>query len=378
MVEIIYIQFIRNLWNKLRKQKCDLVKINLILVITFTFIRCTAEYKKSYEYKEIEVNYFNTKDNIKLSGTLTMPHSNKPVPAVLLIQGSGPYGRDEKIGRHRIFKVMAHHLSKNGIAVLRTDKRGCGKSGGNHVFGDIENFVEDGFAGVKFLKKFEGVDSNKIGLIGHSLGGLIAPSMAVQSSDIKFIVSMGTTGLWGRDALYSQNELWAKSSGVPEKEFANIKNLCYRMYDLLMMDTVTIREEKEFIEIHNKLAKYLDKDLRDVFYPGPAKVAFYYFRKPEFQKSFQLDPSKIWNRVKCPTLLLRGELDHHVSAESHQRIVEALKDGGNLKYENVILQNHNHIFQSCRTGRPSEVQIINEAISKKALNIITNWITSII
>ena len=345
-----------------------------IINIAIAFIGCTGEYQKIYKYKEIEVSYYNTKDNIKLSGTLTMPETKNTVPAVLLLQGSGPHDRDEKIGRHKIFAVMAHYLAKSGIAVLRTDKRGCGLSEGRYVFCDIENFAADAFAGMNFLKKTQGIDVEKIGLIGHSLGGLIASSMASQSSDIQFIVSMATTGLWGRDIIYDQNELWAKSSGVDPIEFENIKNLCYRMYDLMIMDTVTIKEENEFISIYNGLSQYLDEELRSSFYSKPAKDAFYNIRKPEFRKSFQIDPVEIWTKVQCPTLLLRGSLDHNVSANNHQMIAEALKSGGNLKVENVLLKNHNHFFQACKTGRPSEIQTINEAISQEALSTITDWI----
>ena len=113
---------------------------------------------------------------------------------------------------------MANHLAKNGIAVLRTDKRGCGRSEGKYVFCDVENFVEDAFTSINYLKTNTYIDTGNIGVIGHSLGGLIAASMAKQqSSDINFIVSMASTGFWGRDILYDQNRLWAKIFWSPRK-----------------------------------------------------------------------------------------------------------------------------------------------------------------
>lgn len=354
------------------------IKRSPLLALALIAVGCSSDHSENHRYREIEAEYFNTQDNIKLCGTLTMPRTDTPVPAVLLLQGSGPHDRDETIGRHKIFKTMAHHLAKKGIAVLRADKRGVGRSEGEFVFGDIESFAEDAFAGIEFLRGIDGIDTNKIGLIGHSLGGMIAASMAGRTSDIRFVVSMASTGSWGRDAIWGQNELWAKSSGVPDEEFEHIKELSYRMYDLLMMEAATKREEDEFVEIYEELAQYLDEDLRTVFYPGQPRKAFHYFRKPGFQKSMQLDPGTLWGRVKCPTLIIWGSLDHHVSGRSNQRVVEALEEGGNPHYTSVILENHNHHFQSCRTGRPAEVERINEDISKEALDTIIDWIKSIL
>jgi pimeloyl-ACP methyl ester carboxylesterase len=351
--------------------------VNLFLAIALCVIGCSHDNDASYRYREIEVEYLNTKDDIKISGTLTVPTSDTPVPAVLLLQGSGPHDRNEMIGRHKIFKVLARHLAQKGIAVLRSDKRGCGKSEGEFIFGDIESFAEDGFAGIEFLRDIDGVDSSSIGIIGHSLGGMIAARMAGSSSDIRFVVSMASTGSWGRDAIWGQNELWARSSGVPEEEFENIKELSYRMYDLLMMDTATIEEEDEFVVIYEELALYLDEDLRAVFYPGQPRKAYHYFRKPGFQKSMQLNPAILWKQVKCPTLIIWGSLDHHVSERSNQLIIEALEKGGNPHCTSVILENHNHHFQLCRTGRPAEVQAIDKDISKEALDTITDWIIPI-
>ena len=165
-----------------------------------------------------------------------------------------------------------------------------------------------------------------------------------------------------------------KYSGVPENEFENIKNLCYRLYDIALMDTVTSNEESEFIDVYNSLTHYLDNDLRYSFYPKPAMTVFKAMRSPQFQKSFQIDPIEAWSQVKCGALLLRGSLDYNVSEESQQIIFDALKQGGNTDVTNLILDKHNHHFQRCISGRPSEVQSIDESISKETLTIITNWI----
>ena len=352
--------------------------ITYIAVIGFLLSSgCSSRDRGDYSYNEIEVEYLSSVDNIMLAGTLTMPQSNKPVPGVILIQGSGPHERDQQIGKHRIFRDITHHLSKKGFAVLRTDKRGCGHSEGKYVFGDIENFTEDGFSGIEFLSNYPGIDSDNIGIIGHSLGGLIAAKMATQSDKIHFIVSMASSGYWGRDALFEQNMQWAKLSGVSQKEFGHIRELCNRTYEIWMLDSVTAEGEQEYEMIYSALAQYLDEELRNIYYPEPAQKVLHYYRQPEFQKAFQMDISKIWAGVQCDVLLLKGSLDHNVSDRSSDMIEEYLRSGGNSRYQSIILKNHNHHFQHCKTGRPSEVQEIDEAISSRALSSLTEWIISV-
>jgi len=349
-----------------------------ILLITgmlvITLMACNSDPRYNYRFDEKDISYLNKNDGIKLSGTLTMPLSESPVPAVLLVQGTGPHDRDETIGRHKLFKVLAHHLAKKGVAVLRTDKRGCGRSEGKYVFCDIENFVDDGFVGVEYLKSQSAINKSNIGIVGHSLGGLIAANMAKESQDISFIVSLASTGFWGRDILYDQNKLWARYSGVSEDDFDDIKSLCFRMYDLALQDTVTTNEEIEFATVYNRLTQYLDDDLRNSFYPKPAEIVLKTMRTPAFQESFQIDPGETWRGISCKTLLLRGSLDHNVSEESNRKIIDELTAGGNIDVTSIFLENHNHHFQYCKSGRPSEVQSIKETISKKSLNTITSWI----
>ena len=193
----------------------SLFVLGCLSIIGLPLLSCTSSHH--FAYDEIEVEYHNAQDGVKLAGALTLPDTEKRVPAVLLIQGSGPYDRNEQIWGHRVFEVIAQHLAKRGIAVMRADKRGTGQSGGKYVFFDIENFTEDAFAGVRFLQNQERIDARHIGLIGHSLGGLIAPIMAAQSEDIAYVVLMAAPGLWGKKTFYHQNKLWAEISGVPQQ-----------------------------------------------------------------------------------------------------------------------------------------------------------------
>lgn len=149
---------------------------------------------KPYPYTEEEVVYENKEAGIKLAGTLTLPQSEGPFPAVILITGSGQQNRDEEVFGHRPFLVLSDYLTRQGIAVLRVDDRGIGGSTGNFSQATTEDFAGDVLAGVEFLKNRPEINPDQIGLIGHSEGGLIAPMVAVKSPDIAFIVLMAPLG----------------------------------------------------------------------------------------------------------------------------------------------------------------------------------------
>lgn len=149
--------------------------------------------QKPYPYNEEEVAYQNELAGIKLAGTLTTPKSAGPFPAVILITGSGAQNRDEEIFGHRPFLVLADYLTKLGIAVLRVDDRGIGGSGGNISQSTSEDFAGDVIAGIKFLKNRKEINAKKIGLIGHSEGGIIAPMIAAKTYEVAFIILMAGT-----------------------------------------------------------------------------------------------------------------------------------------------------------------------------------------
>jgi len=354
------------------KLKYEFVNKSIFLFIAVFFFACSTN---DFKTKSEDISFLNKKDGIKLLGTISKPIGNKKFPAVLLIQGSGALNRNEEVFGHKPFKILAEYLSKNGIAVLRFDKRGCGESEGKYIFMDIDNFVEDALEGINFLKNTEGIDSNNIGLIGHSLGSLISCKTAILSKDVQFIVSLAGPGLWGKDILYHQNKLWAKCSGVLESEYENIKALSYRIFDIIMSDSLSEMEKREFEKIYFKLANYFDDDLRQIFYPGPVEKALFAFRTKEFRKSLNINPTQVWNKVDCSVLAINGSLDYQISAEENlEAIKNALISGGNNNIDLYILYGHNHMFQRCITGKPTETIKIKETISPQTLDLVTKWI----
>src|SRR5579864_3260943 len=157
--------------------------------------------KKPYPYREEEVTYQNRPAGIELGATLTMPQGKGPFPAVVLITGSGPQDRNEAILGHRPFLVLADYLTRKGIAVLRADDRGVGKSTGDFNLATTADFATDTEAGVAYLKTRPEIDTRKIGLVGHSEGGVIAPMIAARNHDVAFIVMMAGTGVPGDEVI---------------------------------------------------------------------------------------------------------------------------------------------------------------------------------
>ena len=166
---------------------------------------------RPYPYDEEEVSYPNPKaEGVTLAGTLTLPKGSGPYPAVLLITGSGPQDRNEALLGHRPFLVLADYLTRREIAVLRVDDRGVAKSTGNFGTATSADFATDVVAEVAFLKAHKRIDPAKIGLAGHSEGGLIAPMVAANSPDVAFIVMMAGPGVPGEQILYEQGALIAR------------------------------------------------------------------------------------------------------------------------------------------------------------------------
>ena len=167
-------------------------------------LRRPQEPAKPYPYREEEVTFENRPAGINLAGTLTLPKSAGPFPAVILISGSGAQDRDEALAGHRPFLVLADYLTRQGVAVLRVDDRGVGGSTGDSLRATSSDFADDALAGVAYLKGRREIDTARIGLIGHSEGGLVAPLAATRSQDVAFIVLLAGPGLPGEQIIYLQ------------------------------------------------------------------------------------------------------------------------------------------------------------------------------
>jgi len=335
------------------------------------------EPKKPYPYDEEEVSYRNPKDNIKIAGTLTLPRGGGPYPVVLLITGSGSQDRNETIAGHHPFLVLADYLTRNGIAVLRVDDRGIGGTDLGSLSATSENFVEDVLAGVNFLKQRKGIDPKKIGLIGHSEGGMIAPMVAARSNDVSFIVLLAGPGQRGEDIVYSQTELILKAQGAHVDTTRHTLALTKRINAIVKTETDEKRIEQR---IGEEIAAY-DRTLPDLqkqlFEPaaGAVKASMPIYKSAWYRYFVMFDPQPVLKNVRVPVLALNGELDLQVPAKENLELIGVgLKAGGDKDVTLKLFPKLNHLFQTAQTGLPMEYGQIDETMSPEVLKTISDWI----
>jgi pimeloyl-ACP methyl ester carboxylesterase len=338
------------------------------------------EPKKPYPYREEEVVYKNKEAGVKLAGTLTLPPSGGPFPAALLIPATGPNDRDELIWGHRVFLVLADHLTRQGIAVLRVDDRGVGGSTGDFSTVTFESSADDALTGVHYLKTRSEIAPDRIGLIGHSYGGIVAPLVAAQSPDVAYIVLMAGVGTTLEEGMHLQTEAYYRLAGASEEAIALNRTINQRIFDVLRVekdDSVAERKISEILEeLNPQVAKLSEEDRRKVDVSYPLKLDSYKgFLSPSFRHDLSYDPKTALMKVKCSVLAIIGEKDKQVPPKPNlEEIEKALESGGNEDYVVKELPGLNHLFQTAETGAESEYTKIEETISPVALELMSGWI----
>ena len=341
------------------------------------------EPRPPYTYYEQEVFFPNVRDGIRLAGTLTIPESKGPFPAVVLITGSGPQDRNETVFGHKPFLVLADHLARLGIAVLRVDDRGVGESTGSFSEATSQDFAADALAGIEYLKTRKEIAHGKIGLLGHCEGGLIAPMAAAQSSDVAFVVMMAGPGLKGEQIVlgaggadcpggWMTDELVAENRAAQERIFAIIKEK-----DLGLSETKIRKEAEVFRDIAARIKTEAPESKKKTAEAVAAAIESQtqLLLSRWFRFYLMYDPRSALIKVKCPVLAINGERDIQVPAkENLEAIRQALESGGNKDYTVRMLPNLNHLFQTSQSGAISEYEQIEETLSVVALDTVSNWI----
>ncbi|MEI8086148.1 MAG: alpha/beta fold hydrolase [Paludibacter sp.] len=325
---------------------------------------------KPYSYYSEDLNFVNKKAGITLAGTLTLPKKVGVFPVVVLISGSGPQNRDEQLLGHKPFLVLSDYLTKNGIAVLRFDDRGTADSKGDFKTATSFDFATDVEAAVQYLKTRKEINKKKIGLIGHSEGGIIAPIVAGNSKDIAFIVLLAGTGIPGDQLLLLQQELIGKASGLSDLDIQKNKAINKGAFEIVRKSTNT---EKLKID----LTQYLKKNLKDTLNNKEdlVKSQVDQMTSPWMLNFLKYNPAIALEKVKCPVLALNGEKDLQVPAKINlEAIRKALAKAGNKNLTTKELPNLNHLFQECKTGAPSEYASIEQTFSPIALTEILKWL----
>ena len=328
------------------------------------------EPKAPYSYEVEEVVFQNTIDGISLAGTLTYPKKGADFPAVILISGSGPQDRNSELMNHKPFLVIADHLTRNGIAVLRVDDRGTAISEGNYNESGISNFVEDTKSALDYLKAHKKINRKQIGLLGHSLGGNIAPIVATErETEVAFIVLLAGSGIRGDEFMLLQKAAIERKVGVPEAVVAEAQLNMEGVY------TIILNSDRNKEQLQQKLTEYFTTQFGGMIPEQQVKTIAEQMSRPWFVDFIKFDPAPVLQKVDCPVLAINGENDLQVPAKENLEAIEkALSEGGNRDFQVKELESLNHLFQESETGLPNEYASIEQTFSPIALNIITEWI----
>ncbi|HEX8452692.1 MAG TPA: alpha/beta fold hydrolase [Longimicrobium sp.] len=327
------------------------------------------EPKRPFPYREEEVSFASV-PGVRIAGTLTLPQGRGPFPSAVLITGSGQQDRDESLMGHKPFLVLADYLTRRGIAVLRMDDRGEGRSTGDFGAATSADFANDVEAAVRFLAARSDVARNKIGLIGHSEGGVIAPMVATRSRGVAYVVMLAGTGIPGDSLLRLQGAAVLRSSGASEEMVRRQGEVQGRIF-------AAARAGRDSADAARRIRAVLTPQERAAGASSPDSIPapMRPLVGPWFRYFLGYDPRPALRRLTVPTLALNGSLDVQVPAKENLAAIDsALRAAGNRDYRVQELPGLNHLFQTARTGSPGEYATIEETMSPAALEAVASWI----
>ncbi|MDQ1090564.1 S9 family peptidase [Siphonobacter sp. SORGH_AS_1065] len=325
-----------------------------------------------------------TKNGITYGGTLSYPNQKGLVPAVILVSGTGPQDRDGTMGKFRFFADLAQYLNTRGIAVLRVDDRGVGKTSGNYNQSTTEDFAQDAEAGIDFLKMQPKVDPQKIGLIGHSEGGAVISIIGSRRRDVAFLVSMAGLGRKGLDALLKQNADLVAAAPIPEHDKKR-----YNEINGLMFQTVYANVNRDSLGLAKAIQQTYDTwKKKDDELVKSLGIEHDHFRFPIYSYTvqatgpwyryhIQYDPAQFLPNVQAPFLAINGDKDIYVSAQENlDNFKRLLQQGGNKDVTVKVFPGLNHQFLACQQCTPSEFASLKKQFPADVLSTIGDWIVA--
>lgn len=333
-----------------------------------------------YPYASTDVTYAcpdPAQKGATLAGTLTVPRGQGPFPAAILVTGSGPQDRDETLFGHKPFLVLADHLTRAGVAVLRVDDRNVGRSKGFTGTATSADLAGDVLAGLAFLAARPEVDPERVGLIGHSEGGLIAPLVATRApEDVAFVVLLAGPGVPGGEILALQAGDVFRDLGVAEEDVTRILGLRRALFALMTSgaeDEVLRAKIDELFEVELAATPAAK---RPPVPPATLKAQYAVQLLDPWVRFFVThDPRPVLAKVRCPVLAVNGTLDTQVPWELNlPEIARALAEGKNHDFAVRAFPGLNHLFQPAVTGKVPEYAEIEETFAPAALRAVSTWI----
>jgi pimeloyl-ACP methyl ester carboxylesterase len=325
---------------------------------------------KPYPYRSEDVSFASSDATATLAGTLTLPQGAGPFPAAVLVGGSGPMDRDETIAEHKPFLVLADFLTRRGLAVLRCDKRGIGQSTGNFASAAVTDLARDTQAALAYLKTRKEVDPQRLGVIGHSEGGILASFAATQASDANWVVLMAAPATTGERTLLRQSELLARGAGLPEEQITQSLDFNRKAY-------AAVRSEPDPASLTKRLQTLVEQSgLAAAVPPAALQAQLRMMTSPWFREFLDYDPLPTLEKLQCPVLALAGDRDLQVdSLENVPLLRKAYETSGNKDFTVVEMEGVNHLLQKAQSGMPALYGAIEETMAPEVLESVASWIT---
>lgn len=325
---------------------------------------------KPYGYKSEDIKFTNVKENFILSGTLTMPQGEGPFPAIVLVSGSGPQNRDEEIMGHKPFLVLSDFLTKMGFAVLRYDDRGTGESEGNFDKSTTYDLLSDAEAAFDYLKGREDINGDKIGIAGHSEGGIIATLMADSRKETAFVVLLAAPMIKGSDLIILQQEMIARGSGVPEEDISDYRSLNQSIMELIDQE----KEAADTIKLREMISAMIISATSGTANESISMAHAKQYTTPWMLFFLRFNPATALREVKVPILAIYGSKDLQVPSRVNKEAFNKNVIPSNKNVSVFEIEGLNHLLQEAETGLPKEYFSISHTISHKALNVIGEWL----
>jgi pimeloyl-ACP methyl ester carboxylesterase len=325
--------------------------------------------QKPYPYREEMVSFAAANGAVTLAGTLTLPPGDGPFAAAVLAGGSGPNDRDETTAGHKLFLVLADYLTRRGVAVLRYDKRGIAQSSGDFATAGLQDFAGDAASALNFLKSRKEVDAQRLGVIGHGEGAILAALAAKNTADVKWLALLGAPATSGERALLRQSELVARAGGLGEEQITQSLTFDRKAY-------AVVRGEKNAETAQRQLQALVEQSgLSPSMPPAAVQAQLHMMTSPWFREYLDYDPLPDLEKLKCPVLALAGDRDLQVdSLENVPLLKKAYEASGNQDFTVVEMEGLNHLLQTAQSGSPALYGAIEETIAPDALAAIGNWI----
>lgn len=323
---------------------------------------------RPYPYAVEDMTFPSGDGKAALAATLTVPRGAGPFAAAVLI-GEGPADRDATTAGHKPFLVLADLLTRNGIVVLRYDKRGTAQSAGSSEQATMQDLTSDADTALTYLKARKEVDPKRVGIIGLGEGGILAARVAARNSDLNWLMLLATPATTGERTLLRQSELIARTGGLPEEQIARSQQFDRQAY-------AAVREEKNVSSLEVRLNGLIEKSgLNASMPPSALQAQIRLMTTPWFREYLDFDPAAVLQKIKCAVLALNGDRDLQVDADETVPLLrQAYEKSGNKDFTVLEIQGVNHLFQKAQSGSPALYGAIEETMAPEVQNAITGWV----